>query len=83
MFVTHGKTVVVRPIEEFKQLILNSDDVKEVIAQVTRERAINLRGNFSLVPNEEKIYKQVCKEADAMVVRIMSTLNNSMLKYFA
>lgn len=46
MFVTHGKTVVVRPIEEFKQLILNSDDVKEVIAQVVRERAINFKHHF-------------------------------------
>ena len=80
---TRGKTVQVRPIEELKQLILNTDHVKEVIAQVVRDRTIQYKHHFQLVPNEEKIYKQVSKEANAMIERIMSTLNHSMLRYFA
>jgi hypothetical protein len=37
-FYTRGKPVQVRTTEEMKRLILGSDEVREVLAQVVRER---------------------------------------------
>jgi hypothetical protein len=82
-FYTRGKPVQVRTSEELKRLILNADDVREVIAQVVRERTEQYKHHYQLLPNEEKIYKEVIRESENVLERIMSNYNHSLLRYFA
>jgi hypothetical protein len=82
-YYTRGKPVQVRSIDELKRLILNSDDVRDVVAQVVRERTEQYKHHFNLLPNEELIYKEVTKEATKVIERIMSTYNHGTLRYFA
>jgi hypothetical protein len=35
------------------------------------------------LPNEDKIYKEVVKEANNVLTKIMSNYNHSILRYFA
>lgn len=62
-FYTRGKPVQVRTPDEIKSLIINSDDVRDVIAQVVRDRTEKYKQHFQLLPNEDKIYKEVASEA--------------------
>jgi glycerol-3-phosphate O-acyltransferase len=55
-----------------KRLILGSDEVREVLAQVVRERTEQYKHHYQLLPNEDKIYKEVFKDANKVVERIMS-----------
>jgi hypothetical protein len=71
-FYTRGKPVQVRTTEEMKRLILGSDEVREVLAQVVRERTEQYKHHYQLLPNEDKIYKEVFKDANKVVERIMS-----------
>lgn len=82
-FYKMGKQVQVRTLDEMRRLILSADEVKDVIAQTVRERTEKYRMHFQLIPNEDKIYKEVHKEATAVINRIMSTYNHGMLRYYA
>jgi hypothetical protein len=78
-----GKEVKVRTAEDLKNLILTADEVKEVIAKTVNERTEKYKQHFQLLPNEDNIYKEVHKDATAIIERIMCTYNHGMLKYFA
>ena len=66
-----------------KSLILNNNEVKEVIASMARERAKKLADHFQVMPEEDKIYKEIFKEANGVIERIMSTYNHKLLTWFA
>jgi len=82
-FYNRGRELKLRPIEELKRLILDSDDVKDAIAKVVRERTEMYKHYYQLLPNEDKIYKEVNKEAIKMIERIMSNYNHRLARYFA
>lgn len=78
-----GKEVQTRTPEDIRRLVLGAEEVREVIAQTVRERTEKYKQHFQLLPNEDKIYKEVHKEATKVIDRIMSTYNHGMLRYFA
>jgi hypothetical protein len=56
---SRGKELKVRTTEEIKNLILDNNEVKEVMASMARERAKKLADHFNLLPEEDKIYKEI------------------------
>ena len=82
-FFTRGKPIKIRTPDEIMRLILDSDDVKDAIAKVVNERTEQYKHHYQLLPNEDKIYKEVSKEATKMIERIMSRYNHSRSRYFA
>jgi glycerone phosphate O-acyltransferase/fatty acyl-CoA reductase len=57
--------------------------VKEVIANMVRERAKQYEGKLQVMPAEDKISADIQKEATQVIDRIASTYSHKLLVYFA
>ena len=58
-----GKPLQVRSPEEIKFRILNAVEVKDVMATLGRERAKKYEGHLQVIPQEDKIFGEIQKEA--------------------
>lgn len=56
---SRGKPLIVRSKKDLIEIILKSDDVKEAIALVARERAKQYEGHLQVMPAEDKIYGEI------------------------
>lgn len=72
-----------RSSDELKEIILSTNDVKEAMAELARERAKQYEGRLQVKPAEDKIYGEIQKEASGVIDRIVSTYNHGVLKWMA
>lgn len=78
-----GQPAQVRTRSEITQIILNKDVVKKEIADLVKKKLNRYRGELHLDVTEDKVYREVVKEATVSIHTIVSNYNHTALKYMA
>lgn len=78
-----GQPAAVRSREEIANLILNKEVVKAEIAALVQKKLEYYRGKLHLDVTEDKVYREVQKQAMTDINTIASNYNHGALKWMA
>jgi hypothetical protein len=68
---------------EIKKRIMDSLEVKEQVDKLFKNRVKSYEGTMHIRPSDEKLLSEINKDADKIMVRIISNYNHTTLRLMA